>query len=144
MLVDNMRTALTNARKDRDTMLIRVHTSVLAKIMVAEKSGNYQLPLSDEVVQSLIQKEIKELEETASFLAEGNLQREMLLSQANYLHLYLPQPYTENEVKEIITNYIITSGATHAGKITGAIAKMVGSRFDKSLIKGLVEQMLGE
>ena len=32
-------------------------------------------------------------------------------------------------------------GETNKGKITGAIAKMVGNRFDKKLIKGIVEQI---
>lgn len=141
MLVDDMRKALLNARKEKDTSLIQVHTSVLAKIMIAEKSGNHQLPLSDEVVQTLIQKEIKELEESASFLQQGNLQRELLLSQIEYLKLYLPQPYTELEVESMIVGYIAATAETNKGKIIGAIAKMVGNRFDKSKIKGMVDRI---
>ena len=138
MLVDDMRKALLNARKDKDTSLIQVHT---AKIMIAEKSGNHQLPLSDEVVQTLIQKEIKELEETASFLQQGNLQRELLLSQIEYLKLYLPQSYTDLEVESMIVGYLAATEETNKGKVIGAIAKMVGNRFDKSKIKGMVDRI---
>ena len=141
MLVDDMRKALLNARKDKDTSLIQVHTSVLAKIMIAEKSGNHQIPLSDEIVQTLIQKEIKELEETVSFLQQNNPKRELLLSQIEYLKLYLPQPYTDLEVESMIIGYLAATEETNKGKVIGTIVKMVGNRFDKSKIKGMVDRI---
>ena len=50
---------------------------------------------------------------------------------------------TELEVESMILGYIAATEETNVGKITGAMAKAVGSRFDKKLIKGIVERVVG-
>ena len=134
------------AMKARDTLLKSAYGNVIAKIMVAEKSGKYQLPLEDAVIEGLIQKEVKELNETAQgFIAArryadaGNLQ-----IQIEELEQYLPQMLTEAEVESMVAEYIAASGETNMGKITGAMAKAVGNRFDKKLIKGIVEKVMAQ
>ena len=60
----------TEAMKSRDPLLKSAYGNVLAKIMVAEKSGNYSLPLEDGIVESLIAKEIKELEQRKKIISK--------------------------------------------------------------------------
>ena len=67
MLYEVMKQKHTQAMKSRDPLLKSAYGNVIAKAMVAEKSGNYELPLADSVIETLIAKEIKELEETRSF-----------------------------------------------------------------------------
>lgn len=141
MLYEIIKNKHTEAMKMRDPLLKSAYGNVLAKIMVAEKSGNYQLPLTDSVVEGLIIKEIKELGETRSFYKPADNKYEEISIQINELNQYLPQPLNEFEVKNMILEYMKASGETNKGKITGAIAKMVGNRFDKKLIKGIVEQI---
>ena len=62
MLYEVIKNKHTEAMKSRNLLLKSAYGNVLAKIMVAEKSGNYPLPLEDGIVESLIVKEIKELE----------------------------------------------------------------------------------
>lgn len=142
MLYEIIKSKHMKAMKMRDPLLKSAYGNVLAKALVAEKSGNYQLPLSDEVIEGLVAKEIKELEETRSFYSPAQNQYEDISIQIAELNQYLPQALTETEVKEMITNYIAATGETNAGKITGAMAKAVGNRFDKKLIKPLVEEVL--
>ena len=142
MLYEVIKNKHMKAMKMRDPLLKSAYGNVLAKTLVAEKSGNYQLPLSDEVIEGLVAKEIKELEETRSFYSPTQNQYEDISIQIAELNQYLPQALTEIEVKEMITNYIAATGETNAGKITGAMAKAVGNRFDKKLIKPLVEEVL--
>jgi uncharacterized protein YqeY len=130
------------AMKEKNGIAVSAITAVMTKIIVAEKSGSYELPLSDEFIQGLIQKEIKECEDSRSFYKETDTQYENLTNQIEYLKTYLPQPYTELEVESMIVGYITATEETNAGKITGAIAKMVGTRFDKKLITGIVERVL--
>lgn len=142
MLYEVIKNKHMEAMKSRDPLLKSAYGNVLAKIMVAEKSGNYSLPLEDSVVESLIVKEIKELEETRSFYKPSDDKYENISIQIAELNQYLPKALTELEVESMILGYVATSGETNKGKITGAIAKMVGNRFDKKLIKGIVDRVV--
>jgi uncharacterized protein YqeY len=142
MLYQVIKEKHTEAMKMRNLLLKSAYGNVLAKIMVAEKSGNYSLPLEDSIVESLIVKEIKELEETRSFYQPSDDKYEDISVQIAELNQYLPKALTELEVESMILGYVASSGETNKGKITGAIAKMVGNRFDKKLIKGIVERVM--
>lgn len=132
----------TDAMKQRNALLKSAYGNVIAKALVAEKSGKYQLPLEDNVIESLVAKEIKELEETRSFYQPSQDQYEDISVQIAELNQYLPKALTELEVENMILGYVAESGESNKGKITGAIAKMVGNRFDKKLIKGIVDKIL--
>ena len=142
MLYDIIKQKNTQAIKNRDVLLRSAYGNVLAKALVAEKSGNYSLPLEDGVIESLIIKEIKELEETRSFYKPIDDKYEDISIQISELNQYLPQPFSEQEVENMVLGYVAASGETNKGKITGAIAKMVGNRFDKKLIKGIVDRVV--
>lgn len=144
MLYETIKQKHTQAMKLRDPLLKSAYGNVLAKIMVAEKSGNYPLPLEDSVVEALIVKEVKELEETRSFYSPMDDKYEEISVQIGELNQYLPKALTEAEVERMICEYIVTNKETNAGKITGAMAKAVGNRFDKKLIKGIVEKVMKE
>ena len=144
MLYDIIKQKNTQAIKNRNPLLRSAYGNVLAKIMVAEKSGNYSTPLEDAVIENLIVKEIKELEETRSFYQPIDDKYEDISIQIAELNQYLPKALTEAEVKIMIFSHIALTNETNAGKITGAIAKQVGNRFDKKLIKGLVDDIVKE
>ena len=144
MLQEVIKKKHIEAMKAHNMLLKSAYGNVIAKITIAEKSGKYALPLADEVIEGLIQKEVKELNETAQgFISvqrladAGNLQ-----IQIEELEQYLPKMFTELEVESMIAGYVATSGETNKGKITGAIAKMVGNRFDKKLIKSIVDRVV--
>lgn len=143
MLEQTIRNKFNEARKSKNELLRKLYESVIAKIMVAEKSGKYSLPLSEDVIVSLLQKEVKELEETKACYAAmsdtdevGNIEM-----QITELKQYIPAALSEEEVVEKIKE-VIDSGETNKGKIIGAVAKYVGSRFDKSKIAGLVAKVM--
>ena len=144
MLYEEIRERHTAAMKARNPLLKTAYGNVIAKALVAEKSGNYPLPLEDSVIEALIVKEIKEMEETRSFYSPNDDQYEDLTIQIAELNKYLPKALTELEVESMILGYLAATEETNVGKITGAIAKMVGNRFDKKLIKGIVEKVMKE
>lgn len=143
MLYEVIKQKHIEAMKARDVLLKSAYGNVIAKAVVAEKSGKYQLPLADEVIESLIQKEIKELNETAQgFVAAQRYQDAGNIEiQIEALEQYLPKMMTVEEVEDLIRKAAETE--TNKGKLTGIVAKQVGNRFDKKLIKGLVEIVLG-
>ena len=142
MLYEVIKQKNMEAMKQKNALLKSAYGNVLAKILVAEKSGNYPLPLEDSIVESLIVKEIKELEETRSFYKPSDDKYEDISVQIAELNQYLPKALTELEVESMILGYVTASGEANKGKITGAIARMVGNRFDKSKIKGIVDRMV--
>jgi uncharacterized protein YqeY len=143
MLEQTIRNKFNEARKSKNELMRKLYESVIAKIMVAEKSGKYSLPLSEDVIISILQKEVKELEETKACYASisdvvsvGNID-----VQIAELKQYLPEELSEADVIEKIKE-VINGGETNKGKIIGAVAKYVGSRFDKSKIAGLVAKVM--
>ena len=144
MLFEVIKEKHTTAMKARNTQLKSVYGNILAKIMVAEKSGKYVVPLEDSIVEGLIQKEVKELQETAEGFANAgrSIEAGVIYFQIDEIKQYLPQMLTELEVESMIEGYITASGETNKGKITGAIAKIVGNRFDKSKIKSIVDRII--
>ena len=142
MLYELLKEKHIAAFKQHNMLIKSAYSNVLAKALVAEKSGNYKLPLEDSVIEGLIVKEIKELEETRSFYQPTQSQYEDISIQIAELNQYLPKPLSEQEVRSMIMGYVAASKETNRGKITGVIAKMVGNRFDKKLIKGIVDKVL--
>jgi uncharacterized protein YqeY len=109
------------------------------RIMVAEKSGQFELPLTDEQITNLIVKEYKEREDLLTVYKEGDNEYAMSLASMKELEQYLPKQMTEEEVIAIIKRLKETE--LNMGKLIGLTVKEVGNRFDKSKIASLVKSV---
>jgi uncharacterized protein YqeY len=109
------------------------------RIMVAEKSGQFELPLTDEQITNLIVKECKEREELLKVYKPEDEQYKLAEYTLQELSQYLPKQMSEEEVIEIIKRLKETE--TNPGKLIGLTVKEVGNRFDKSKIAALVKQV---
>lgn len=109
------------------------------RILTAEKSGQFELPLTDEQIVNLIAKEVKEREELMFIYKPGDEQFILAEYAVNELSQYLPKQLTEAEVIEIIKKLKETEPNT--GKLIGLTVKEVGNRFDKSKIAALVKRV---
>lgn len=127
--------------KARDTVGKSAFECVKSKILVAEKSGNYELPLADSIVEGIIVKEVKELQETKTFYKLEDQQYKDLDYKISLLSEYLPKQMTVEEVKAIIAKLYATE--QNKGKLIGLTVKEIGTRFDKSKIAALVSEVIG-
>ena len=109
------------------------------RILVAEKSGQFELPLTDEQIINLIAKEIKERQDLLTIYKPEDEQYQTAEYTINELSQYLPKQMSEAEVIEIIRKLKETE--TNPGKLIGLTVKEVGNRFDKSKIAALVRQV---
>jgi uncharacterized protein YqeY len=107
------------------------------RIMVAEKSGQVNLPLSDEYIINLISKEIKEREDILTFYKPEDEQYIIAKAVIKELKQYLPEQMSEEEVIEIIKK--IKATESNAGKVIGLAVKEVCNRYDKAKIAALVK-----
>ena len=115
--------------------------SVRAKILMAEKSGSYELPLTDSIIENIIVKEVKELQETKTYYKPEDQQYKDLDYKISLLTEYLPKQMTTEDVKAIIVKLAATE--QNKGKLIGLTVKEIGTRFDKSKIAGLVNEVIG-
>jgi uncharacterized protein YqeY len=135
------------ARKNKNNLMKSLYESLRAKILVAEKSGDYEVPLSDSVVLNIIKREIKERKETKEFYKPGDEMYENLTLQIAELMVYMPQEMSADEVCAIIkkeAETMISSNSLNKGKLIGMTIKQTGDRFDKSKIGPLVTEVLKE
>ena len=109
------------------------------RILVAEKSGQFELPLTDEQITNLIVKECKEREELLSIYKSEDEQYILAKYIVEELSQYLPKQMSEEEVITIIKR--IKETEPNVGKVIGLTVKEVGNRFDKAKIAVLVKQV---
>ena len=125
------------AFKARDLEKRTAYELIKQRIMVAEKSGQAELPLSDEYITNLIIKEIKEREDVLTFYKPEDEQYKTAKAVIEELSQYLPKAMSEYEVIAIIRR--IKETEPNLGKVIGLTVKEVGNRFDKSKIAALVK-----
>ena len=141
MLTELMKSKLLQARKAQDKIAESAYGNVIAKITLAEKSGKHTVPLQDDVVVGLIKKEVKELEETLSFYKDDTVQAAIDLKDKRELLVpYIPADLTEEQVVEIIHRLYKTE--PNKGKLVGLVCREVGSKFDRSKVKPLIDKIL--
>lgn len=112
---------------------------VKQRILVAEKSGQYDLPLTDDQIVNLIAKEVKEREDLLTVYKETDEQYVLAKYIIGELSQYLPKQMSEEEVIELIKT--VKQTESNDGKVIGMVVRAVGNRFDKSKIAKLVKQV---
>lgn len=127
------------AFKARDMEKRTAYEMLKQRILVAEKSGQFELPLTDEQITNLIIKEIKEREDVLQFYNPEDDAYKMAVAIINELTQYLPKQMTEEEVIAIIKR--IKETEPNLGKVIGLTVKEVGNQFDKSKIAALVKSV---
>jgi uncharacterized protein YqeY len=127
------------AFKARDVAKRSAYEFMKQRIMIAEKSGQVELPLTDDYITGLIVKEIKEREDVLQFYKPEDEQYQTATAVIAELTQYLPKAMSEDEVIAIIRR--IKETEPNLGKVIGLTVKEVGNRFDKSKIAALVKQV---
>lgn len=127
------------AFKARDMEKRTAYEMIKQRIMMAEKSGQFELPLTDEQITNLIIKEIKEREDVLQFYKPEDDAYKMATAIIKELDQYLPKQMSEEEVVAIIKR--IKETEPNMGKVIGLTVKEVGNRFDKSKIAALVKSV---
>lgn len=125
------------AFKARDAQKRLAYELIKQRIMVAEKSGQFELPLTNEQITNLIVKEYKERQDVLTFYKPEDELYIAAKAVMDELEQYLPKQMSEDEVIAIIKR--IKETESNMGKVIGLTVKEVGNRFDKSKIATLVK-----
>ncbi|MEE1609755.1 GatB/YqeY domain-containing protein [Microvirga sp. CF3016] len=112
-----------------------------------EARGNGKEPLSDEEILALLQKMVKQRQESITMYEQGG--RTELAQQEKdevaVISSYLPQQMDEAETRAAIEAAIAETGAASMkdmGKVVGALRAKYAGRMDFAKASGLVKDML--
>ena len=145
--IDDIRTALTAAIKDRDVVATSALRSALAAISTAERAGTEKRELSSEEIEAVLAKEVKRRDEAAEgFKAGGRDDRaERELAERKILAAYLPEPLGEAEIEAIVDEVLAEgafSGVASMGQAMRAVMERLQGRADGKVVSGLVRARL--
>jgi uncharacterized protein YqeY len=149
VLRDQINDALKDAMKAKDQRRISTLRLVNAALKNAdiEARGQGKDALGDEAILSLLQKMIKQRQESIDLYEKGG--RAELAQQEReevaIISSYLPQQISEGEMKVAIEAAINETGATgmkDMGKVIGALRAKYAGRMDFARASGLVKARL--
>ena len=145
-LEEKIGTDLKEAMKAKDQARLRSIRAIKAAILLLKTDGSGQ-ELTPEKEIKLVQKLVKQRKESLDIYIKQD--REDLAAvereEIAVLEKYLPAQISEDELKEIIQNIIIKTGASgmaDMGKVMGMASKDLAGKADGKAISGIVKSLL--
>jgi len=139
---DDMKQAMRDRAKDRLT------TIRLILAAVKQQEVDRRVELDDTEVLAIIDKMVKQRRDSIEQFDKAG--RDDLVAKEKFeievVQAYLPKPLTEEEISELITEAISTSGAESMrdmGKVMGILKPQMQGRADMGKVSGLIKSQLG-
>lgn len=149
-LKDRLRSDLTAAIKAREDVRSSTLRMVLAAITTAEVSGTQKHELSDDDVVAVLASEAKKRREAATAFTEGGREEMAAKEQAEaeVIADYLPQQLSAEEIEQVVSDAIASTGAAGEGmramgKVMGVVQPQVKGRADGGRVAAEVRRQLG-
>ncbi|MFC2100561.1 GatB/YqeY domain-containing protein, partial [Bacteroidota bacterium] len=121
--------------------------AIKAAILLEKTKGPGSSEISEENEIKILQKLIKQRKESGELYQSKNRLdlAEVELFQASVIEQYLPEQLSKNEIEQIITTIIQSSGATgiqDIGKVMGIASKQLSGKADNKTIANIVKEQL--
>lgn len=148
MLIDQIRSDLNAATKERDKLRQRTLRSVIAAIQEAEVSGTEATTLDDDGVLAVLKSQVKRrIDAAEAFDAGGRTERaDDERAEQAVLETYLPAALADDELDTIVTNVLTEHGfesMAAMGAAMKAVNAVVAGRADGRRVADLVRSRLG-
>jgi hypothetical protein len=149
-LKDRLRADLTTAMKARDQLRTGTLRMVLTAITNAEVGGKEARELSDDDVIGVLTTEAKKRREAAEAFDAGG-RPELAAKERDesaILAEYLPEQLDEDQIRDIVTAAIESTGSADAGMkamgaVMGVVQPQVKGRADGKAVAAEVKRQLG-
>jgi uncharacterized protein YqeY len=142
---EKLREALTEAMKSGEDLKKSTLRMALAAIKNAEIEARGDL--EDDLILNLLQKEVKARQETIDGAKKAN--RPDLIKKAeeeiDILNGFLPQPLSDDELRELVKQAIDESGASsmaEMGKVMGVLMPKIRGKADGKVANQIVRELL--
>lgn len=140
---------IKTAMKEKDEAGLRSLRAIKAAILLAKTSGNFTGELSHDEEMKLLQKLVKQRKD--SLLIFRQQHREDLAikeeEEIECISQYLPQPLSEEELREHLKKIIEASGASSPadmGKVMGIASKQLAGKAEGKTISAIVKELLAQ
>jgi uncharacterized protein YqeY len=139
---------MVRAMKERDETTLSVLRMLKTSMQLASTEKGREGELTDEDVQSLVRRGLKQREEAAELYRRGNApeRADRELAEAEILASYLPAQLGSDELDAIVSGVIKSLGATgpkDTGRVMGSAMQDVSGRADGKRVKEAVQKLLG-
>jgi len=148
MLMDKIAVKLKEAMLARDEFLTTTLRGLKSAILNEEiAQGKRDTGLSDNEIENIIAREVKKRDDAIELYtnAGDKARAEKEIAECEILMEFLPEPLSEEDLKEVIERVIEATGAKTAadiGRTIGAIKAEVGTRGDGAVIAKIVKEKL--
>ena len=141
-LRNSIHDAQTSAMKEGDKQSLSTLRMLWSAIRNAEIDKGSEL--TDEEVEQLITRQVKQLKDSLSDFEKGG--REDLMEQAQgeikFLSQYLPEQLSDEELERVVKEVMMKqSGEKNTGVIIGAVMKEVKGKADGKRVRECVEKV---
>lgn len=137
---DIIRDDMNQARKNNDVLSKRVYSMALDAIMKAEKNAMHDF--TDEEIVAILNKEIKQYNETLEFAIKANNSSliQEIQSSIEILKTFVPEMMNEEEIKTYLNKVLedIQPVKSNKGQIMKAMSALKG-KADMKLISKIVD-----
>jgi uncharacterized protein YqeY len=128
----------------------KVRLEVIRFLRAALKNAEIEkkAPLTDDEILGVITKQVKQLKDSIAEFEKGGRADLVAKAQAELevLSAYLPQPLSEEEIRELARQIIAEVGAQgpkDMGKVMGPLVARTKGRADGKLVNQIVKELLG-
>ena len=140
---DTIREDMNQARKNNDVLSKRVYSMALDAIMKAEKNAMHDF--TDEEIVVILNKEIKQYNETLEFAVKANNSSliQEIQSSIEMLKAFVPEMMSEEEIKAYLNKVLedIQPVKSNKGKIMKSMSALKG-KADMKLVAKIVDETL--
>ena len=146
----NLETKINNdlkeAMKNKDQVALRGIRAIKAAILLFKTDGS-GLELNEEKEIKLLQKLLKQRQDSLDIYTKQNRDDLALVEreEMEIIQRYLPEQMSEEELKKMIKNIIIETGASgikDMGKVMGLASQNLAGKADGKTIASLVKELL--
>ncbi len=149
-LKDRLRQDLTAAMKSREELRTSTLRMLLAAVANAEVAGKSARELSDDEVVGVLSTEAKKRREAAQAFQDAGREESAAQerAEAEIIAVYLPEQLSEQEVADIVSAAVESSGAggegmKAMGRVMGMVQPQVKGRADGAAVAAEVRRQLG-
>jgi uncharacterized protein YqeY len=139
---------MKEAMKAKDSVALESLRAIKSEILLAKTKSGATEDLSEEEELKIIQKLVKQRKDSAALYSEQGREdlAEPELAQVKIIAQFLPEQISEDDLKNIVSNIIETTGAVgmkDMGKVMGMASKQLAGKADGKTISIIVKQLLG-
>lgn len=134
---------IKNAMRARDQVRLDTLRYLSAQIKNAEIDKGLNATLTEDEFNKVVQKQVKNSEEAIEQYRQGNRQ-DLVDSEQVKIEImkeFLPQPLSEEELKQIINELKAENPNLAIGPLTGLVMKAVAGRADGRQVSALIRQL---